>query len=370
MNNTRQAPSHGGTCRGFFAPATRPRALIMLPVRIIAVTNQKGGVAKTTTVANIGAAIAARGHHVCLIDLDPQAHLTMHLGAEPRNPRTSVYDVLVADAPLAAATLQVAERLWLVPSVIDLAAAETELVSVVGREQILRDRLGGLPDHYEFVFIDCPPSLGLLTLNALAAAHEVVIPLQPHFLALQGLGKLLETVSLVRQRINPGLRVSGVMLCMYESSTRLASEVVADLRNFLDAARDTDAPWAGARIFDTVVRRNIKLAECPSHGLTIFDYEPNSNGARDYLALTEEFLAHGGAAPPVESPRPEQQTSAGAAPAASAAAEHGAAWQAAGEQTNIEQPDAEGRRVDAGSSPEAAQQPSSGPTPDHIRQGQ
>jgi len=311
---------------GYWLPAARYP--IMPFVRTIAVINQKGGVGKTTTVANIGAALAAQGHNVCLIDLDAQAHLTLHLGAEP-GAQTSIYNVLVAGEPVSAAILNVAEHLWLVPSVIDLAAAEIELVSTVGRERILRDRLAELAGRYDFIFIDCPPSLGLLTLNALAAADEVVIPLQPHFLALQGLGKLLETIALVQQRINPPLRVSNVMLCMYESATKLASEVVADLRNFLDAARGADVPWARARILNTVIRRNIKLAECPSHGLTIFDYEPNSNGARDYLAITEEFLA---CRPTEQTPtpdpvaphdeRPDDQSPAAQPPAAATIADN------------------------------------------------
>jgi len=267
----------------------------MLSVKTFAVINQKGGVGKTTTVANLGAAIAARGHDICLVDLDPQAHLTLHLGIEPGQPPLSTYDVLLSDASFAAATMLVAPHLSVAPAVIDLAAAEIELVTTVGREQILRDKMAAhLP--YEFAMIDCPPSLGLLTLNALAAADEVFIPLQPHFLALQGLGKLLETVSLVQRRINPRLRVAGVLLCMYETATRLAAEVVADLRAFFDAARGTHVPWANARIFEHYIRRNVKLAECPSYGKTIFDYEPASNGAQDYTMLAEEFLAVVGAA--------------------------------------------------------------------------
>ena len=262
----------------------------MHAVRILAVINQKGGVGKTTTVANLGAAVAASGRDICVVDLDAQTHLTLHLGIEPGTPSASIYDVLVCDAPLASVVLPIAPHLWLVPSVIDLAGGEIELVGMVRREQILRDRIGAANLPYEFLLIDCPPSLGLLTLNARAAADEVIIPLQPHFLALQGLGKLLETVSLVRRRINPKLRVGGVVLCMYESTTRLAAEVVADLRGFFDAARGAAVPWAEARIFQTVIRRNVKLAESPSHGKTIFDYEPHSNGAADYRALADEFL--------------------------------------------------------------------------------
>jgi len=287
-------------------------------VRTIAVINQKGGVGKTTTVANLGAAIAIRHRKVCLLDLDPQAHLTLHLGIEPGTTDVSTYDVLISDAHLRAAAMRVAERLWLIPSEIDLAAAEIELVSTVGREQLLRDRLVASRFDHDFLFVDCPPSLGLLTLNALAAADDVIIPLQPHFLALHGLGKLLETVSLVRRRINPQLRVSGVILCMYETTTRLASEVVADLKGFFSAARGGDTPWSRTRIFETVIRRNIKLAECPSHGLTIFDYEPGSNGAADYGALADEFLTCFDApereAGPALAARPFAQGAGGLAP--------------------------------------------------------
>jgi len=264
----------------------------MPPVNVLAILNQKGGVGKTTTVANLGAAVAACGHRVLLIDLDPQAHLTLHFGVEPGTPDVSMYEVMTADADLASAALPVGENLFLVPGIIDMAAAEIELAATVGREQILRDRLPALADAYDYVFIDCPPSLGLLTLNALTAARDVVIPLQPHFLALQGLGKLLETVALVQRRINPQLRASGVILCMYETVTRLAGEVLADLRNFVDATRGAETPWSDMRIFESVIRRNIKLAESPSHGKTIFDYQPRSHGAEDYAALAEEFLAH------------------------------------------------------------------------------
>jgi len=262
----------------------------MAAVRTIAVTNQKGGVGKTTTVANLGAALARRRVNVCLVDLDPQANLTMHFGIDPTALPASAYDVMTAETPLTAAAVLVEPHLTVVPSVIDLAAAEVELAGAVGREQILRDRLAqtGLP--YDLVLIDCPPSLGLLTLNALAAAGEVLIPLQPHFLALQGLGKLLQTVHLVRRRVNPDLVVTGVVFCMYESGTRLAGEVVADVTRFFEAARGANEPWSAARVFRSRIRRNIKLAECPSYGTTIFSYEPSSHGAADYEALAEEFF--------------------------------------------------------------------------------
>lgn len=277
-------------------------------VKTIAVINQKGGVGKTTTVANLGAAIAAAGHNTFLIDLDPQSHLTLHMGFEPGSTALNSYEVMIREADVASAAMLAAPHLWVVPSVIDLAAAEIELVTTVGREQILRDRLAEHSLPCDFALIDCPPSLGLLTLNALAAADEVLIPLQPHFLALQGLGRLLETVSLVQRRINPRLRVSGVILCMYETGTRLASEVVADLQGFFQAAKDSSTPWSRTRIFDSVIRRNIKLAECPSYGKTIFDYEPDSNGAADYRALADEFLASHAPAPAVVEAPADRET--------------------------------------------------------------
>ena len=259
-------------------------------VKIYAVTNQKGGVGKTTTVANLGAIIASRGHEVCLIDLDPQGHLTLHFGIEPSDQTKTVYDVLIDEADLDSVAVKVAPHLRVIPSVIDLAGAEVELVGRAGREQVLRDRISASPLECELVLIDCPPSLGLLTLNALSATDEVLIPLQAHFLALQGLGRLLETISLVRKRINPALKVAGIIFCMYETTTRLAGEVAADLAEFIGSARGEGLPWSDARIFNRRIRRNIKLAECPSYGKTIFDYDPHSIGAEDYLALAEEFL--------------------------------------------------------------------------------
>lgn len=259
-------------------------------MRQIAIINQKGGVGKTTSCCNVGAAIAQSGHRVLLIDLDPQAHLTMHLGIEPDADRKSIYDVLTDGTPIADATIPVRDRLDLVPSHIDLAAAEMELVSVVGREVVLREALSAVSANYDYVVIDCPPSLGVLTINGLAAVTEVLVPMQPHFLALQGVGKLLESIHLIKLRINPDIRVLGVVLCMYEAGTRLAGEVAADLKGFLEASRGTDKPWAGAQVFESVIRRNIKLAECPSHGQTIFEYEARSNGAADYASLTAEII--------------------------------------------------------------------------------
>ncbi|MFL5242455.1 MAG: ParA family protein [Gemmataceae bacterium] len=260
-------------------------------MRRIAIINQKGGVGKTTTAVNLAAALAEKGQRVCVIDLDPQAHATTHLGIEPDGKSASMYEVLVNSRPLADMRCQVAERLWLAPSDINLAAAEVELAGVVGREVILRDLLLQEEGQFDYVFMDCAPSLGVLTLNALSAANEVFIPLQAHFLALHGMGKLLETTALVAKRINPSLKVSGIILCLYESSTRLAQEVIDDLHNYLEKSRGTAAPWSKARIFDTRIRRNIKLAECPSFGQSIFGYARSCHGAEDYAALAREVLA-------------------------------------------------------------------------------
>ena len=259
-------------------------------MRRIAIINQKGGVGKTTTAVNLAAALAEAGQRVCVLDLDPQAHATTHLGIEPDGKSSSIYDVLVNSRPLAEVRRKVGERLWIAGSDINLAAAEVELAGVVGREVILRDLLLQDEGAFDFVFMDCAPSLGVLTLNALAAASEVFIPLQPHFLALHGMGKLLETTALVAKRINPALKVTGIVLCLYESSTRLAQEVVNDLQGYLDKSRGTSAPWAKARIFKTHIRRNIKLAECPSFGQSIFAYAATCHGALDYMSLAQEVL--------------------------------------------------------------------------------
>jgi chromosome partitioning protein len=262
-------------------------------MRSIAIMNQKGGVGKTTTAVNVSAALAATGQRVCLIDLDPQAHASLHFGIEPRLEGPSIYDVLVRDVPLAEVRRQVDNNLWVVGSHLDLAAAEVELAGVVGREVILRDKLEEDETPFDYLFIDCPPSLGILTLNALAAVEEVFIPLQPHFLALHGLSKLLETIDLVARRLNNRLRLSGVVLCMFDSSTRLAAEVSEDVEEFFRSGNRKRSAWADARTFQTRIRRNVRLAEAPSFGQSIFQYAPNSNGAEDYRALAEEILALG-----------------------------------------------------------------------------
>jgi chromosome partitioning protein len=258
--------------------------------------NQKGGVGKTTTTVNLGAGLAALGKRVLFIDLDPQAHMTLHLGVDPEALQQSVYHVLTDPNVAAASVVQsVGERMSVLPAEVNLAGVESELSAMAASGQaqrVLRDKVapllsGGADGAYDYVIIDCPPSLGLLTINALTMAQEVFVPMQAHFLALQGLSKLLETIMLVKQGVNPTLRATGIILCMHEAQTLLTKEVMADLTSFLEAARTMDVPWRDAVVLQPPIRRNVKLAECPSFGKSIFEYAPQSAGANDYKLLAE-----------------------------------------------------------------------------------
>jgi chromosome partitioning protein len=258
-------------------------------MRTIAVMNQKGGVGKTTTSVNLAAGLAKAGRRVCLIDLDPQGHASLHLGVEAYGDVPTIYQVFAGMKTMSQARRMVASNLWVVPSNIDLAATEVELAHVENRELILRTVLDDFlrVETYDYVIIDCPPSLGILTVNALTAVREMFIPLQPHFFALQGVSKLLETTAVITRRLNRGLRVTGIILCLYETGTRLAADITEDLTAFLEKS-GAETPWSGATIFKSRVRRNIKLAEAPSFGQSIFDYAPQCPGATDYTALVTE----------------------------------------------------------------------------------
>lgn len=256
--------------------------------RIVAIINQKGGVGKTTTTANLGAALARSGLRTCLIDLDPQAHLSLHFGIRPSEDDATVYDLMLdASQDAARVAVSIESNLDLIAAETDLAAAETDLATAPDRHTRLKSTLQRAGDHWDAVLIDCPPSLGVLTLNALAAATEVFVPMQAHFLALQGVGKLLETVGMVAGSVNQELQVSGIILCMHETNTTLAREVVDDLSAFLDGCRAHDVPWRNCTVLMPPVRRNIKLAEAPSFGQSVFAYDASCHGARDYTALAE-----------------------------------------------------------------------------------
>lgn len=258
-----------------------------MPSRTLAVLNQKGGVGKTTTTANLGAAAAALGRRVLAIDLDPQANLTAHLGVDPREPGRTIYDVLRGACGVADAVRRTAVAgLSLLPSHLDLSVADVELAGVVGREMLLRDALaawrndvgeGAWPD---LTLLDSPPSLGLLSLNALVAADEVLVPLQPEFFGLSGLAKLTEVIELVRRRLNPGLSLGHIVACLVDGRTSLATETL----------REVERHFPG-KLCRTRIRRNVRLAEAPSHGRSILEYAPRSKGADDYRALARELLA-------------------------------------------------------------------------------
>ena len=248
--------------------------------------NQKGGVGKTTSTVNISAALASAGKRVCVVDLDPQAHATLHLGVDLGYDAKSVYDVLVGKNKIAEVRHQVADNLWLIPAHLNMVGAELELASAIGRELILRDELAEDNFPVDYLFIDCPPSLGLFTLNALTSVQDVFVPLQPHYLALQGFMRLVDTLEAVR-RLNKSLRLSGIFLCMFDA-TRLADEVSTDVAEFFSQRDRLPAICREAVIFETKIRRNIQLAEAPSHGSPIFTYKPNSSGAEDYRSLAAE----------------------------------------------------------------------------------
>jgi chromosome partitioning protein len=254
--------------------------------RVIAVANQKGGVGKTTTALNIAACLAEAGIRVLLIDLDPQCNATSGLGVEAPDPVRSVYGVLAGDCTAVEAIVPTAvDGLWVLPSCPDLAGAMVELADAENREFVLSYALDGHLDGYDFVFIDCPPSLGVLTVNGLTTAGEVLVPVQAEYYALEGLAQLLDTIELVRARANPSLTLLGVVVTMLDARTRLGRAVAAEVRSHL-----------GRQVFDTVVPRNVRLGEAPSHGLPISRYDPTCAGSDAYFDLAKEIVSRSGVA--------------------------------------------------------------------------
>ena len=250
-------------------------------MRSIAFTNQKGGVGKTTSTANVGACLASLGKKVLLIDLDPQANLSVHMGIDVHVIDCSIYQVISGKrSPYDALKKTAINGLHLIPSSIDLANAEIELVNTVGRETVIKFNLDNILDRYDYVLIDCPPSLGLLTLNALTTVKEIFIPLQTEFFALHGVSRLLQTFEIVKKRLNNNLEVTGIIPCLYDSRTKLGQEVLDKIKEYFED-----------KVFHTVIRKNIRLSEAPSHGEPVIIYAPESNGAQDYEALTKEIIA-------------------------------------------------------------------------------
>ncbi|NNE36632.1 MAG: ParA family protein [Rhodothermales bacterium] len=248
--------------------------------KVIAVANQKGGVGKTTTAVNLAASLAATEHPTLLIDFDPQSNCTSGVGIDPRTVTATSYEVLIGAITLGDAIRETEMPfLELVPSHINLVGAEIEMIDVAEREHILKNALRPVRDRYDFVVIDCPPSLGLLTLNALTAADAVLIPVQAEYFALEGLGQLLNTIKIVRTNLNPALDIEGVVLTMFDNRLRLANQVAEEVRRYF-----------GERVFKTIVQRNVRLSEAPSFGKPVLLYDASSKGTRNYISLAGEVL--------------------------------------------------------------------------------
>jgi chromosome partitioning protein len=288
VSDTRLDEDHGGQPRLPDGPILDPDTMPTGPAggaarplelpRVLAIANQKGGVGKTTTAVNLGAALAEAGFRLLVVDLDPQGNATTGLGLNPRDVTASVYDVMLSNLALEDCVEPTSlKNLFVAPATIDLAGAEIELVAQMSRELRLRRAVDAVRDHYDLVLIDCPPSLGLLTVNGLAAADDVIVPIQCEYYALEGLGQLLRNVSLVHANLNPSLEVRGIVLTMYDARTKLADQVEAEVREYF-----------GPKVYKTVVPRTVRLSEAPSFGQPIIVFDSTSRGAKAYRELAKE----------------------------------------------------------------------------------